>query len=211
MIRFRGRDVLTSLEEIASPRHTALLVYDALNHNMSGLGPASAGLLTAWRRLIDGACAAGVPVIYTRHRPTYDYASGAWIRYRMKVFGVGDPELLPDLRPADSSAHEIVEQLRPREGDIVLDKYLNSAFAGTPLHNLLQARGIRTLVLSGLVTESGVETTCRQALVDGYYVVVAGDCVGSPRAELHEASLRYMARSAEICTADELVGIWGRP
>lgn len=207
MTSFREGAVLAELADVLDPRRCALLVYDGLRHNVERAGHVVA-IAETWPRVVAAARGAGVPVIYTRHRPVSDQSSGAWLRYRMRVAGVRDPALLPELT-APQGAYEIAGAVAPAPEDLLLDKHVNSAFHGTSLEAVLRERGLVTLVVTGIATESGVETTAREALALGFYCVVVADCVSSTDAPRHEASLAAMARLADLVVTSELEAIWG--
>ena len=69
--------------------------------------------------------------------------------------------------------------MTPWEGETVIPKSLPSGFDRTELHEFLQARGITTLALAGLMTHMCVETTARAAVPLGYAVIVAADACAS--------------------------------
>ncbi|MWV48703.1 isochorismatase family protein [Rathayibacter sp. VKM Ac-2803] len=75
------------------------------------------------------------------------------------------------------------------DDDLVLVKSAWSAFGGTGLHELLAARGVTQIVLAGLTTSFGIESTARAAYDLGYSVVVATDAVTDLQAASHEGSV----------------------
>jgi ureidoacrylate peracid hydrolase len=77
----------------------------------------------------------------------------------------------------------------PAADEAVYEKTCVSAFMGTPLDRELRARGIRTLVFSGVQTNVCVDTSVRDAASLGFYVAIASDCVASHTKTLHDASL----------------------
>lgn len=77
------------------------------------------------------------------------------------------------------------------EGDIAVVKRSIGAFATSDLHDRLQAHGIDTLVMTGIATTLGVESTARGAADLGYELVFAEDAMTGPTAQEHEASIRY--------------------
>ncbi len=90
-------------------------------------------------------------------------------------------------------------------GDIQIVKQQWGAFYGTGLDLQLRRRGIETVVLGGIATNFGVESTARQAWEHGYAVVLAEDACASLSAELHEMAIRYIfprisrvAQSADV-------------
>jgi nicotinamidase-related amidase len=76
-------------------------------------------------------------------------------------------------------------------GDILVTKRQWGAFYGTELDLQLRRRGIKTIVLGGVATHMGVESTARQAWELGYAVVIAVDATSSVSVESHEMSMRH--------------------
>jgi nicotinamidase-related amidase len=76
-----------------------------------------------------------------------------------------------------------------KDGDILITKRQWGAFHGTELDLQLRRRGIRTIVLGGVATNLGVESTARQAWEHGYEVVIAKDATTSLGAELHDFAI----------------------
>lgn len=101
---------------------------------------------------------------------------------------------------------EFVAELEPDVTDIQLTKRTWSCFAGTPLHALLQERGVTQVVVVGVATSFGVESTARDAFDLGYNVVLPVDVMTDIRAESHENSLaRVFPILAETGTADSVL------
>ena len=88
--------------------------------------------------------------------------------------------------------HEIVPQLAPRPGEVVVDKPGKGAFFATDLDLILHNRGIRSLIVCGVTTEVGVTTTVREANDRGYECVVLADCVGSYFPEFQRVALEMV-------------------
>jgi len=90
---------------------------------------------------------------------------------------------------------------RPANWSTVVDAM--GAFYGTELDLQLRRRGIRTIVLAGISTHVGVESTARDAFERGYEQVFVTDAMGSPSAEAHASTLKFvfprlgLARSTE--------------
>jgi nicotinamidase-related amidase len=80
---------------------------------------------------------------------------------------------------------EIVPEVGPQSGDLVVVKHQWGAFYETGLDLQLRRRGVQTIVLGGLVTNFGVESTARDAYERGYAVVLAEDAMASATAEAH--------------------------
>jgi nicotinamidase-related amidase len=80
---------------------------------------------------------------------------------------------------AGEPGNQIIEALAPEPGEIVVDKPGKGAFYATPLHELLQARGITHLVFMGVTTEVCVQTSMREANDRGYDCLLLEDCTES--------------------------------
>ena len=96
---------------------------------------------------------------------------------------------------------QTIDDLAPQPGDAVLTKTRASAFHGTPLAAQLLNRGIRSVVLTGMITQGCVLHTHADALMHGFYPVVAGDGVGAYEQEWHELAMRWMARKSPVYAA----------
>jgi nicotinamidase-related amidase len=99
---------------------------------------------------------------------------------------------------------ELVEGLRA-PGDLIVVKRQWGAFYGTELDLQLRRRGITTIVLGGVATNIGVESTARQAWELGYELVVPEDACASRSAEMHAFAISHIfprlsrvVRSADI-------------
>jgi nicotinamidase-related amidase len=111
-------------------------------------------LLTHLKTLIDHARSSGVPVIYVQHNE--------------------DPQWGGSL-VAGQPGHAIHPSIAPKTGDAIIQKWNPSAFMDTNLQQILQEKGIKQLVLSGMQTEMCVDSTCRDAYGRGYKVTIAND------------------------------------
>ncbi|MFI1968018.1 isochorismatase [Streptomyces cinnamoneus] len=90
-------------------------------------------------------------------------------------------------------------------GDVEIVKHTVGAFHGTDLHERLRERGVRTLVLAGIATNLGVESTARAAADHGYDLVFVEDAMSALTAEEHRASVALdMPRLGTVVTAAEL-------
>jgi nicotinamidase-related amidase len=90
-------------------------------------------------------------------------------------------------------------------GDILITKTTWGAFFRTDLDAELRSRGVRTIVLGGVATHVGVDTTARQAWELGYELVIARDVTTSMAVEPHEATMRHIfPRIARVTDAVDL-------
>jgi nicotinamidase-related amidase len=112
----------------------------------------------------------------------------------------------PAARPADWA--EIVPELGPREGDLTVTKRQWGAFYGTDLEMQLRRRGVRTIVLGGIATNFGVESTARDAWERGYEIVFVEDATASFAAEAHAfAFTSIFPRLGRIRKCEDLLSI----
>ena len=87
---------------------------------------------------------------------------------------------------------EIVEDVAPEEGDIVLEgKRGLDAFASTNLDFILRSKGVQTVALAGFLTNCCVESTMRSAYEKGFEVVTLTDCLGATSMEEHANAIKY--------------------
>lgn len=90
-------------------------------------------------------------------------------------------------------------------GDIVVLKHHWGAFIGTDLDLQLRRRGVRTIVLAGIATNFGVESTARSAWEFGYDVVVVEDACASRSAELHAFAIEHiLPQIARVVTVEDV-------
>jgi len=99
---------------------------------------------------------------------------------------------------------DLVAGLEQR-GDLVVTKHNWGAFHGTDLEVRLRRRGVTAVVLAGIATPFGVESTARQAWERDFTVVVAEDACSAPKAELHWNSIRgVLPRIARVRQSTEI-------
>jgi maleamate amidohydrolase len=143
----------------------------------------------------------GLPVVFTRIVYADDGAdAGMWCR---KV---------PRLRELTEAAHasQVVDALRPREGELVIRKTQASAFFGTHLGAHLTLLGVDTLVFAGCTTSGCIRATVVDGMSMNYRVVVAEDCVGDRALGPHEANLFDMGQKyADLLTGEDIVAALG--
>ncbi len=177
---------------IESLRHAALVVIDMQRDFCSEGGyAAQAGLdvrrlsgpIANIRRLLDAARAADMMVLHTRegHLPDLsDCPPAKLARSRAAGAEIGSPGPLGRLLVRGEYGHDIIDELQPLPGELVIDKPCYGAFHATPLQAQLAARAINTLVLCGVTTEVCVHSTLREAVDRGYRcLLVADGCAAS--------------------------------
>ncbi|WP_328887281.1 isochorismatase family protein [Streptomyces sp. NBC_00316] len=105
---------------------------------------------------------------------------------------------------------DIVAELGPRDGDIVVTKQQWGAFYGTDLDLQLRRRGVTQVVVTGIATSIGVESTARSAHEHGYHVTVVTDAVTDMDGGAHTNSIeKIFPRLGETDTTEAIVKLLG--
>jgi nicotinamidase-related amidase len=181
-------------------RDPALLIVDMQNDFVRRGAPLEVpdarATLPAHQRLIDAARRRGLPVVYTKFlsHPEY-YLLWEWspqCRPPTKCCWKGHHRYYEDVgRELDCT--DVVEEIFPEPGDAIVEKYGYGAFHETPLASLLRARGVRSVLVTGTVTQICVEETARAAFHHGFRTTLVADAVSSYAPDLHAATLKNFA------------------
>jgi nicotinamidase-related amidase len=106
------------------------------------------------------------------------------------------------------AAADLVAELGARPGDILISKKTWGAFHNTDLHAELQKRGVTQVVVTGIATSAGVESTARAAHEHGYNVTVATDAVTDMSQDAHDNSVSLVfPRLGETGTTAEIIAL----
>ncbi|MDR3516498.1 MAG: isochorismatase family protein [Azospirillaceae bacterium] len=101
---------------------------------------------------------------------------------------------------------DLIPELNRQADDIVVTKRTWGAFASTDLEAQLKARGVTQVVIAGVATGTGVESTARQAYEQGFNVTLALDAMTDTRSEAHDYSIRNVfPRLGETGTSQEII------
>jgi maleamate amidohydrolase len=142
-----------------------------------------------------------LPVVFTRIVYAADGSdAGIWC------------EKVPRLRELteDAPQSQVVKELAPIPGELIVRKTQASAFFGTPLASILQSRGVDTLVVAGCTTSGCVRASAIDAMSLNFRLVVASDCVGDRALGPHTANLFDMGQKyADLMTAQEVMAALG--
>ncbi len=153
------------------------------------------------RRLLDRYRSVGAPVVHlTLGSRTGDFTDVA-------------PFLRPLAKATDNRVgsvnHAILEPVAPLPGEPVLVKTTASGFLGSDLLRVLRRLGVRQLVLTGVSTNSCVESTGRDAADLGYQCIIVDDACAAASPELHSAAVANFARLfGQTSTTDRLLREW---
>jgi len=176
---------------------TALIVID-LQKGLAAMVPAAtfAPVVEKSRALADAFRARGLPVVLVT-------ADGT---------APGRAEQSRSLGALPPGFAEVVDEMDPQAGDILVRKQTWGAFARTDLEAQLKARGVTQVVVTGVATSAGVESTARQAYEAGFNVTIALDAVADLRPEAHTASITLtFPRLGETGTTEDILALLSRP
>jgi nicotinamidase-related amidase len=179
------------------PQSTALVLIDLQNGVMSRTtAPYTTGeVMARCVELADALRKRGSTVIYVR----VDVND---ILHRT----VDAPGRDPNAPPLPASASELAPGCGFESGDLVVTKRSWGAFYGTDLDQQLRRRNVRTIVMGGVATNMGVESTARAAFDRGYDLVFAEDAMSSLAAEAHEFAIKTIfPRMGRVRSTEEIL------
>lgn len=220
--RLAHRRPLKGLAEKVAPRHTALIVIDMQNDFCADEGLlASEGFDVSEAQavaerlpgLIDTARDAGVMIIFVRcvySTQTNVYLSDVWLEQAARK-RKGGYTRIPVCVEGEWSG-DYYGEVRPKEGDTVVTKHRFNAFHNTDLDLILRSNGIRTMVMTGAVTNVCVESTARDGFMRDYYIVAVDDACAAYEEADHRQTMRNIDRFfGEVSDIRQLCALWGRP
>jgi nicotinamidase-related amidase len=191
------------------PGHTALLVIDMQRDFVEpgGFGETLGNDVTMLRRVIPplrdvlaATRAAGVTVIHTRegHRPDLSDCPPAKLSRGAPSMRIGDPGPKGRILIRGEYGHDIIDELAPIPGELVIDKPGKGSFYATDLEQVLTDGEIHSLIVTGVTTEVCVHTTVREANDRGYECLVPEDCVASYFPVFQEMGLKMIKAQGGI-------------
>ncbi|MAK51684.1 MULTISPECIES: pyrimidine utilization protein B [unclassified Marinobacter] len=164
---------------------------DRAGFDVSTTGP----VIQQIKKAITVARAAGIPVIFFQNGwdPEYVEAGGPgspnWYKSNALKTMRKDPELNGSLLAKGTWDYDLVDELQPQPGDIVIPKPRYSGFFNTSFDSVLRSRGIRNLIFTGIATNVCVESTLRDGFFLEYFGVVLGDAT-------HQAGPEFIQQAA---------------
>lgn len=203
--------ILKDLKGRCDPRWACLLVVDVQNDFVDPKGSAgqrgedvtsAIAVVPRLVRFIDEARAVSLPIVYikTTHSEWTDTPS--WI-YRKSQEGS-----LSTCREGSWGA-EFYGGISPLPEERVVIKHRYSAFINTDLNTVLKAKGIQSVLVTGVATNVCVETSARDAYMYDYYVTVVEDCSAAYDARLHANTLENIRRHfGLVASSEEIMETW---
>jgi len=205
--------VMTDLTRIIAPPHTAVVVIDMQNDfcdEKGSLGQRgidikrSRAVIPRLKKLLDGARQKKIPVVLIRLVRTEENTSAP-----MRELGHRHGKTWNTCLQGSWGA-ELIPELSPQPGDIVIEKARHSAFIGTDLETRLRGMGIKTLIVTGVTTNVCVEATTRHGFMLDFYIIIPGDLVACSRRGLQKRTLDFIDHNLGIVTSQkEILQRWG--
>ena len=216
-----GVEVLTEVEELTDPTHSAVIVVDMQNEWVSTQGgvvrddreappdiskheivPSYAEQVKRMQRFLKAVRKKGIPVLYCE-MILHD-KSGRLLRTAAECWSNrNSPTWTPHIVEGTWGL-QTVKELAPQRGEVLVRKIHGDAFAGTLLEDELRKHSVKNLILTGTATGGCVWATCLGALERGYYPVWVRDCV-----DRNDEEFALMEGKFPFFNSEEIIETWG--
>jgi nicotinamidase-related amidase len=202
----RPEDAALTRERPLDPKRTCLLLVDVQNHvwnaEVAERHPEfdrtlRHAVLPNLQRLIAAFREARAEVMYTVMENLTKDGRDRSLDYKLSGFFIAK----------DSWEAQVLDELAPRENEIVLPKTSSGVFNSTVMEYVLRNIGIDTLVVTGFLTDQCVDHAIRDAADRGFYPVCVRDGCATHTAERHEAALRAFGGYCRTLDTDTAIAL----
>ena len=175
-------------------KNYAVIVVDMLNDFVTGpiASPRVHHIIEPIKELCDHARSKGMPVVYANdcHTPEVD-----------KEFRVWGPHAVEGTHGA-----EVIEELKPQAGDVIIPKKTYSAFFQTPLDLILRELGVDTVVVTGWQADCCCRHTSADAFFRGFDIIFPRETTDTDTEEGYVGALKYVEKiyGAKVCSVKDL-------
>jgi len=173
-------------------------ILDAIKKCKTACGESGWNAVNNIKGILDFARPKGIPIIYPTVERKDRFDAGRW---KDKIPAIADSPSLIGGRGV-----EIIEEVAPQEGDIVVSKRYASAFFGTPLMTYLNDLDVDTLLITGCTTSGCVRATVVDGFSYGFKVTVAEDAVYDRGEVSHVINLfDISSKYADVIPTEEVI------
>ena len=190
------------LDPLSKP---ALLVVDMQNDFVRAGAPLEVPdareTVAQHRRLLEVFRAGEAPVVFLRYVAGPQHHLADWASKLAWAAELGPPtwacrrgnrRFYADIG-SERECIDVIDEIHPRPGEYVVDKYGYGAFHRTNVQDILASHGVESVIVTGTVTQVCVEDTARQAFAHGYKTTIVSDAVSSRAPDRHRATLDTFA------------------
>jgi len=183
---------MIEVKDFLRPEKSTLVIWDVQEALVNAIFNRDE-FLRNLKPLIEKARSKNIPVFYTKITPLPErFESQVRRLFYRGGFNPG----------------EIINDVKPQQGDFVLNKNTASIFVGTNFEYMIRNANIQTIFFTGIATEIGIETSARHAMNIGFLPVIVEDAVSSGDKEAHERSLTNMRKMMVVMRSKEIMNLW---